>query len=184
MPSGRPFATTSRGASTVVSDAPRPSAICDAGPLIHLGEIGAARLLPQFHPLLVPASVWAEAVSFRPPTDFAWEITAVGEADRRALEGRLVTQLDPGEADCLALCSRHPGAIFLTDDLAARRAPQRLGITVHGSVGIIVRSFRVGLLTRPEADTALVALRDCRSLFVTKVIIDLAREELADAPPI
>lgn len=166
-----------------MSDEVRPPAVCDAGPLIHLGEIGRAWLLRQFHPLLVPVSVQAEAVSFRPPTDFAWAITPVSETDRHTLTGRLSTRLDPGESDCLALCLHHPAAIFLTDDLAARREAQRLGFTVHGSVGIIVRAYRVGLLLRSEADTALIALRDCRSLFVSKVIIDLARGQLAAAPP-
>ena len=99
------------------------------------------------------------------------------------LAGRLVAKLDVGELDCLALCPRHPGVIFLTDDLAARREAQRLGFAVHGSVGVIVRAFRVGLLTRPEADAQLVALRDCRSLFVSKAIIDLARGQLAASPP-
>lgn len=166
-----------------MSNAPRPPAICDAGPLIHLGEIGAARLLGQFHPLRVPPSVRAEAVSFHPPPDFAWEIAAVSASDRGALTARLSPQLDPGESDCLAFCAQHRNAIFLTDDLAARREAQRRGIAVHGSVGIIVRAFRVSLLTRPEADTTLIALRDCRSLFVSKVIIDMAREQLAAAPP-
>ena len=166
-----------------MSNATRPPAICDAGPLIHLGEIGAARLLAQFHPLLVPPSVQAEAASFHPPPSFAWEITAVTAVDRDTLADRLTTRLDPGEFDCLALCAQHPKAIFLTDDLAARREAQRLSIPVHGSVGIVVRAFRVGLLSRPEADAALVALRDCRSLFVSTVIIDLAREQLAVPPP-
>ena len=156
--------------------------MCDAGPLIHLGEVGAAGLLTQFHPLFVPTSVRAEAVSFRPPLEFAWEIAAVSEEERHAVVGRLTTRIDQGETDCLALCERHPAAIFLTDDLAARREAQRLGIAVHGSVGIVVRTFRVGLLTRSEADAALVALRDCRSLFVSKIIVDLAREQLTGKP--
>ena len=157
--------------------------MCDAGPLIHPGEIGAARLLGHFHPLRVPSSVRAEAVSFHPPPDFAREIAAVSASDRGALTARLSPQLDPGESDCLAFCAQHRNAIFLTDDLGARREAQRLGIAVHGSVGIIVRAFLVSLLTRPEADATLIALRDCRSLFVSKVIIDMAREHLSAAPP-
>ncbi len=98
-----------------MSNAPRPPAICDAGPLIHLGEIGAARLLGQFHPPRVPPSVRAEAVSFHPPPDFAREIAAVSASDRGALTARLSPQLDPGESDCLAFCAQHRNAIFLTD---------------------------------------------------------------------
>ncbi len=162
-----------------MSEIIRPLAVGDAGPLIHLGEIGSARLLVQFHPLIVPARVRQEAASFHPPADFDVEIVTVTDADRDAISQRLRITLDAGELDCLALCQRHPAAIFLTDDLAARREAQRLGVPVHGSVGVIVRAFPVGLLAHAEADAALIALRDCRSLFVTKAIINLAREQLA-----
>jgi len=43
------------------------AAVCDAGPLIHLGSIGEAHLLAQFSPLPVPERVRAEAASFTAP---------------------------------------------------------------------------------------------------------------------
>ena len=164
-----------------MSEIIRPLAVCDAGPLIHLGEIDHAHLLEQFHPLVVPARVRQEAASFRPPAGFDAEIVTVTDANLDALASRLLVRLDAGELDCLALCRLRPGAIFLTDDLAARHEAQRLGFAVHGSVGVIVRAFRVGLITHAEADVALIALRDCRSLFVTKAIINLAREQLTSS---
>ncbi len=157
----------------------RPLAVCDAGPLIHLGEIGHAHLLEQFHPLVVPARVRQEAASFHPPAGFDVEIVTVTDANRNALTGRLLVRLDAGELDYLAFCLLCPESIFPTDDLAARHEAQRLGFAVHGSVGVIVRAFRVGLIAHAEADAALIALRDCRSLFVSRALINLARAQLA-----
>ena len=37
-----------------------PTAICDAGPLIHLDKIGCLDLLADFQNLVVPEQVWEE----------------------------------------------------------------------------------------------------------------------------
>ncbi len=42
------------------------SAVADAGPLIHLREIGCLALLTIFDELHVPESVWAEAFAENP----------------------------------------------------------------------------------------------------------------------
>ena len=43
-----------------------PTAICDAGPLIHLDEIGCLDLLADFRALLVPEQVRDEVARHRP----------------------------------------------------------------------------------------------------------------------
>lgn len=40
--------------------------ICDAGPLIHLDELGCIVLLDDFDEVLVPAQVWQEVIHHRP----------------------------------------------------------------------------------------------------------------------
>ena len=46
----------------------------------------------------------------------------------------------------------------LTDDLALRRVLENNGATVAGSVGILIRAYAGGLLSRPEMHTAIEAL--------------------------
>lgn len=154
------------------------AAVCDAGPLIHLGEIGRAALLAQFSPLFVPEKVRHEARSFSRPADLPIEVVPVSDADRDVIAARVLEKLDAGEIDCLALCLRKRPLLFLTDDLMARKEASRLGVPVHGSAGIIVRAFRTGLLTLPQADDALRALGECRSLFVSRAIIEWGCEQL------
>ncbi len=43
-----------------------PLVVCDAGPLIHLDEVGALDLLTDFADVLVPEAVWQEVKHHRP----------------------------------------------------------------------------------------------------------------------
>jgi len=45
---------------------PVPDVVCDAGPLIHLDELGCLGLLADFHTVSVPEQVWHEVESPRP----------------------------------------------------------------------------------------------------------------------
>ena len=47
-----------------------------------------------------------------------------------------------------------------------------------GSVGIVVRAYRLGHIWLVDAERYLNALYDTSSLFVTRVIVDLAIEQL------
>jgi predicted nucleic acid-binding protein len=156
-------------------------AICDAGPLIHLSEIDQISLLKQFKPLIIPELVLAEAASFICPRDVAIQTASVNGSNRSKLKSRLLMKLHPGEIDALALCAEHPSAIFLTDDLKARQEAKRLGIAVHGSVGIIIRAFRLDVISKPQTENALRDLGNCKTLFVTKAIIDQALKYLHQA---
>jgi predicted nucleic acid-binding protein len=51
-------------------------------------------------------------------------------------------ELHAGELAALALALQNPGAILLTDDSAARLAAQTLQLTVHGTIGVLLRSLR------------------------------------------
>lgn len=43
-----------------------PIVVCDAGPLIHLDELGCVELLADFPQVLVPLAVWDEVAKHRP----------------------------------------------------------------------------------------------------------------------
>jgi predicted nucleic acid-binding protein len=121
--------------------------ICDAGPLIHLDELGCLELLADFQSVLVPEQVWREVEYHRPS---ALEHSGVKmqqvpvviseDASFQALVRALA--LDLGEQAALSLIARHPDAILLTDDAAARLAARGLGFQVHGSIGILLRAIR------------------------------------------
>lgn len=136
--------------------------VCDAGPLIHLDELDSLRLLGGFRPVIVPDPVYEEVNRHRPgcleKSGLSLEREAIRGPRREetAVLGRLLA-LDAGETAALGLMEKHPGAIFLTDDCAARLAAERMGYAVHGTIGIIVRAIRMRLMS---ADDVLRLLRE------------------------
>ena len=127
-----------------------PSAIsvvvCDAGPLIALGRLDRLGLLPAlFHDVQVPPAVLAECV-LRPELVDAQRIqSAVSSGLFHVHEARPVhvNGLGAGESAAIGLAIEI-GAALLADDLAARHYAQGAGLTVIGTLGVLVRAKRKG----------------------------------------
>lgn len=119
--------------------------VCDAGPIIHLDELDALDLLADFA-IHTPETVWLEVTRHRPR---ALKHAALASSqcyapqDERVADLASVFGLAAGECEALALAHRG-GDMLLTDDAAARLAAEGLGLRVHGTLGVIVRSARVG----------------------------------------
>jgi predicted nucleic acid-binding protein len=164
------------------------TAVTDAGPLIHLHEIGLTRLLAIFDRLFISDDVWAETVGAGRVADV---FLAEENVERRAVppdayreyaSRRGFGHLQNGELSGLYLCESLSIPIFLTDDLAARDAAKQAGVIPVGTLGIVVRAFYRGMIDLPSAERALLDLAEISSLFVTPVIVDLAREQLRKPP--
>jgi predicted nucleic acid-binding protein len=145
--------------------------VCDAGPLIHLDELGCLDLLSDFESILVPQQVWQEVECHRPnalvyPNVGMHQVFVVlsEQASFRTLARALA--LDLGEQAALSLMELHPQAILLTDDSAARLAAESLGYSVHGSVGVLVRSIRRRQRTRQQIIALLQSLPTRSSLHI------------------
>ena len=160
-------------------------AVADAGPLIHLGEIGCLGLLRLFDALHVPEAVWSESV--QPGRAEAGALLALGTIRRHQLtpsdvarfidENRL-GYLQAGECEALYLCKKIVARTLLTDDLAVRNEAQKLGVVPVGSLGIVIGAYHKGHVTLAQAELYLQALYSVSSLFVTRAIVELAIEKL------
>ncbi|CAG0936346.1 hypothetical protein TFLX_05216 [Thermoflexales bacterium] len=162
-------------------------AVVDAGPLIHLTEIEALHTLTVFSELHLPQAVWAETVE---PGRVSADRLAKLSIIRHALVPREITQfsqtqtltaLHLGEQACLFLCYQLNVPLLLTDDLAARDAAKRLGLKSVGSLGVVVRAYRQGLIPLADAERFLNDLYAVSSLFVTKDIVEIAIQQLRPA---
>jgi predicted nucleic acid-binding protein len=160
--------------------------VCDAGPLIHLDELGCLDLLADFSAVLVPDTVWQEVTRHRPdalrrpvPQLTRVQLSFPDEASLKTLIQ--VLSLDAGEQAALALMLQHPEAILLTDDAAARLAANQLGMRVHGTLGVLLRAIRRGQRTAEEVLTLLRSLPQQSTLHVRpdllNAIIDQVRQE-------
>ena len=123
------------------------SVVCDAGPIIHLDELGCLDLLSDFAPVLVPDTVRRETERHRPAAlrhpGLSWpRIVPRGPVSPKLLALSRILPLHDGEVEALRVATDHPGAWLLTDDTAARMAASSLRIRVHGTIGILLRSIR------------------------------------------
>jgi predicted nucleic acid-binding protein len=105
--------------------------VCDAGPLIHLDEIGLLDLLSDFREIYVPFQVWAEVERHRPtalrsPVRLR-RVSVEISADSRLQTLARALSLATGEQAALSLLALQPGSILLTDAAAARVAAKALG---------------------------------------------------------
>ncbi len=150
-------------------------AICDAGPLIHLDELGCLHLLTDFR-VWVPEAVWKEVQYHRPNAldraGASYErLTALESITPALLALSSTLALDAGEIEALALMTKAPGALFLTDDAAARLAAEQFGYRVHGSIGILLRAIRRNQLTPREVLALLEAIPQRSSLFINPSLL-------------
>jgi predicted nucleic acid-binding protein len=163
-----------------------PTAVSDAGPLIHLDELGCLDLLCDWGAVLVPRQVWTEVATYRPQLTFGSlpganivDVTAAPSARLLALSDSL--ELDAGERAALVLMEGVSANAFLCDDAAARLAAESFGFTVRGSIGILVRSIRTGARTREQVVVLLRELPQRSSLHLSRRLLEAVLAEVERA---
>lgn len=157
-----------------MTDRPVDLVIADAGPLIHLDELGCLDLLDDFSRVLVPDAVWREVEGHRPLALVAMPFVRIdaGPLDPRVATLALTFTLHRGEREALSLAARFPEAMFLTDDTAARLAAQTFTRRVHGTLGLLVRALRRGQRGRDEVIALLRAIPAQSSLHIRPALLN------------
>jgi uncharacterized protein len=113
--------------------------VTDSTCLIGLERIGHLDILPAlFAPILIPPEVQREFGTLLP-----W-LTVEIPADQ-ALVAALRLLVDDGEAEAIAL-AHEQGRRIILDDRRARSVARGLGITILGTVGMLVRAKRLGII--------------------------------------
>ena len=136
--------------------------VSDASPLIALAAVGWLRLLHVLYgDVLVPEAVHREVTTanFHAPgaaevSDAEW--IRVQSVQERTLVAALSLELDPGEAEAIALAIESGADLLLIDERRGRAAANRLGIRVVGVLGVLIEAKGRGIL--PEVRPVLDAL--------------------------
>lgn len=160
--------------------------VCDAGPLIHLEELGCFDLLRDFAEVLVPDAVRDEVARHQPRALRRRSVRltraeSIPEPTPELVELAQAFLLDPGEVEALRLMQEATGAILLTDDAAARLVAERLGFEAHGTIGVVVRALRREQRTKRQVLNLLRAVPKRTTLFIEVRLLDDVIEEVANA---
>jgi predicted nucleic acid-binding protein len=117
-----------------------PLGIANSSPLVGLERIGAQEILiGQFKRLLVPRAVAAEVGDL--PDGIIVE--SIPESARLAA---FPPRIHACEAEVILLGFQHPGCVLILDDWYAREFAKSRGAEVIGTVGLILRAKRMGLV--------------------------------------
>jgi predicted nucleic acid-binding protein len=157
-------------------------AVADSGPLIALVRIGQLELLPRiFSEVTAPPEVWHEITEKGRGLPGAYEISQVKWIKIQAPLSQLVQPLsilvDAGEAQAIALAQTTPDCIILLDDARARKIAERLSIKQIGTIGLLLRAKRMGLIEkiRPHIE-ALIK----NGIYIRQQLIDAVLKEAGE----
>tara|TARA_B100000315_G_C14219120_1_gene425617 strand:+ start:56 stop:553 length:498 start_codon:yes stop_codon:yes gene_type:complete len=155
--------------------------VSNTGPLIHCSEIQVGELFLIWKNILIPQEVKKELTSLQVKGPWITKVRVMGLQGKskdyaKALENKF--NLDAGESAALALVTQEHASVFFTDDLDARTVAGLYNIPVHGTLGILMRIFREGKLSKENTIEKIKELHQKSSLYITSDIISYAIKEI------
>jgi predicted nucleic acid-binding protein len=139
-----------------------PAVVSDTSVINYLAAIGQTELLrAEFGKVFIPPAVWLElhakpnlpgATAADSAHQSGWFVIQPPKPSR--ILDQLFADLDPGEAEAIALACELKPATVLLDETDGRAAARRLGLPTIGTVGILAGARQSGRLQtiRPLLD--------------------------------
>ena len=156
--------------------------VSDSSPLIALAIIDQLELLPKLYQrVVIPPVVWEEITvqgAGLPGSLAVSQLTWLEiQAPSPALLQPLAILLDRGEAQAIALALGMPSATVLLDDAQARRVAERFGVIPIGTLGILRRAKKAGLIG--EIKPNLMQLQDS-GIYIRQNLIDAVLRDVGE----
>ncbi len=162
---------------------PKPVLIVDSGPLIAFARIGQLALLPKLGSrIVIPPAVWQEVTITSSNAPGAETVRQQAWLEIETPDALLVESLailiDRGEAEVIALARTLADSEVVLDDARARRVAERLNIARIGTIGLLRRAKRRGLidLLRPQVEALQV-----HGIFIRQALIDAVLKDVGEA---
>lgn len=157
------------------------NAVSDTGPLIALAKINQLALLQElFGDLYIPSAVHWELLAKHSPESVRLD-RAIQQGSVQVTEPTVLPQeaqatiehLDKGEQAAIAL-AHEKHALLIIDERLGRSAARKLGLTITGVVGLLIKAKRAGYI--PEVLPLLHALRE-RGYWLSDKILEVAAKQ-------
>ena len=127
--------------------------VADSGPIIHLSRVGFVDLLHALYGrITVPRAIFEEVVTQgagQPGSDelaHAEWTDLVDHDEDDPLFRALLQILQRGESAAIAIACRRGAGLILIDDGHARRSARSAGLSVKGTLGLMVLAKQRGLI--------------------------------------
>lgn len=125
--------------------------VANSTPIIVLGNIGRARLLYDVYGnIFIPEAMRREVLAKRDDasrfldSNPTWvHVEGAPEPDDLSL---MRARLHAGEVEAIMLARSTGADLVILDDNAAKKVAKHLGVPVTGTLGVLVRAKRLGLL--------------------------------------
>ena len=155
--------------------------VSDTSPISNLLRIGQLPLLQVLYgSVVIPESVYEEIRALESfGIDTSWlsntEWITIQPVGNRAFADSLKSELDPGEAEAIALAIELKSDRLLIDERLGRQVAQRFSLKVTGLLGVLVAAKQDGLIAdlKPVLDDLITQAK-------FRVRPDLYRQILQD----
>jgi predicted nucleic acid-binding protein len=134
--------------------------VSNISPISNLASIDRLNLLQiQFETVWIPAAVAAE-LSAHPNASASFRIQSALDAgwlklhpvEESALPKMLRSQLDPGEAEAIALAQDTHADYVLIDEKEGRRLATQCGLSVTGVLGVLLSANKTGEIDSMQSE--------------------------------
>ena len=148
--------------------------VLDAGPIIHLDELGRLDLLRDLGELFIPETVAGEAEQHRPGVMERLQVSAVPDFENTSAEVTIAAarrNLHAGEIAALSWANAFGTDLFVSDDRMVRLAAEDLGYETAGTLGVIRIAAEEGNVSTSEAISILQSIAARSTLHVAPSLV-------------
>lgn len=142
--------------------------ISDTTPIISLMKSGQLGLLQKlFNVVYIPNAVYRELTE---NVTYTEEVRIIQKCQFFLVDEvknqksvtilRNFTGLDAGESEAIILADEKQSDVLLMDEHRGRQVAKKMGITITGTIGIMIQAFDEGLLTQEEVECCIKKLKE------------------------
>ena len=152
--------------------------ISDSTPLITFMKLGRLDLLHKmFSDVLIPQAVFQELTVNELYSDEAEmikssdyiKVVSVQNTEHVMILQR-ATGLDRGESEAIVYADETKANLLLMDEAAGRKVAQNMNLPISGSIGVLIKAFKTGLLSVDEAEDVFDKLKKSNRHISEKLI--------------
>lgn len=140
--------------------------VSNSSALIYLSKLGKLELLQKlFKEIIIPREVFneivergkkekiADALVVEDAINQGWLKIINCKVDERLL--KFAPELDLGEVEVISLAREIKLDLVIIDDASARRISESFGFNTKGTIYVLLKAFKKGLITQDEIKTLL-----------------------------